>query len=97
RQVDRREPSVPRLHTLAAAATGAALAASVLKEPTHPAVSPLPDDFRWGVALAGFQSEGHSPDSNWRRYSEQHAPTVTDEIGDAADWFSHVTDDVARA
>ncbi|TWP35337.1 glycosyl hydrolase family protein [Leekyejoonella antrihumi] len=76
---------------------GAALAASAVRRPPRPGVAPLPADFRWGVALAGVQSEGHCPDSNWRRYSEQHAPTVSDEIGDTADWFCHVEEDVARA
>ncbi|MFT3712102.1 MAG: family 1 glycosylhydrolase [Archangium sp.] len=31
-------------------------------------VAPLPDDFQWGVATSGFQSEGSAPDSNWTRY-----------------------------
>lgn len=31
-------------------------------------VAPLPEDFHWGVATSGFQSEGSFPDSNWTRY-----------------------------
>ncbi len=82
---------------LALGAFGAALVTSMLRTPPTPGVAALPDDFRWGVALAGFQSEGHSPDSNWRRYSHEHTRMVSDEIGDAADWLGHVDDDVARA
>lgn len=82
---------------LLAATALAATAASYLRSPRLPEVQPLPDDFRWGIALAGFQSEGHCPDSNWKRYSDSHAPMVTDEVADAADWFNHVEDDVERA
>ncbi|GAB3207605.1 family 1 glycosylhydrolase [Nocardia tengchongensis] len=32
-------------------------------------VNPFGSDFMWGVAMSGFQSEGHAPDSNWSRYA----------------------------
>ncbi len=88
---------MPPLAKIATGTLAAALAASIVRTPRSPEVTPLPVDFRWGVALAGFQSEGRSPDSNWRRYSERHAPTVTDEVGDSVAWIDHVEDDVARA
>lgn len=87
-------PSLPKIATAALTTT---LAASALRTPSRPEVSALPDSFRWGVALAGFQSEGHSPDSNWRRYSDQHAATITDQVGDSVDWIGHLDDDIARA
>ncbi|MER2224872.1 MAG: glycoside hydrolase family 1 protein, partial [Rhodococcus sp. (in: high G+C Gram-positive bacteria)] len=45
-----------------------------------------PDDFLWGVATSGFQSEGSSPDSNWSRYSD--SGRTHDKIGDSVD-FRH--------
>lgn len=78
-------------------AAAGVVAASAVRRPSLPDVAALPDDFRWGVALAGFQSEGHSPDSNWKRYSDRGAWPVSEPVGDAADWFSHVEEDVARA
>ncbi|MBC9955846.1 family 1 glycosylhydrolase [Yimella sp. cx-51] len=86
-----------RKKMLAASGLLAITAASYLRTPKLPEVSPLPDDFRWGIALAGFQSEGHSPDSNWKRYSDSRAPMISDEVADAADWLNRVEEDVARA
>ena len=56
---------------LLAAGTAAAVAgpaAFARARPAAPATVPnLGGDFLWGVASAGFQCEGHAPDSNWLR------------------------------
>ncbi len=62
-----------------------------------PSISPAhaqPDEFLWGVASSGFQSEGSSPDSNWRRYSAtaRHEP-----IGTSVDFRHRYREDIARA
>ncbi|MEN0133909.1 MAG: family 1 glycosylhydrolase [Rhodococcus sp. (in: high G+C Gram-positive bacteria)] len=57
--------------------------------------APLPDDFLWGVATSGFQSEGSSPDSNWRRYSD--AGRTHDAIGNSVDFRHRYAEDIARA
>ncbi|BAH49006.1 putative beta-glucosidase [Rhodococcus opacus B4] len=57
--------------------------------------APLPDDFLWGVATSGFQSEGSSPDSNWRRYSG--SGRTRDAIGDSVDFRHRYPEDIARA
>lgn len=56
---------------------------------------PLPAGFLWGVASSGFQSEGHSPDSNWTRYIA--AGQKTDPIGSAVDFRHRYAADIARA
>ncbi|NDV09478.1 glycoside hydrolase family 1 protein, partial [Rhodococcus sp. IEGM 248] len=57
--------------------------------------APLPDDFLWGVATSGFQSEGSSPDSNWRRYSD--SGRTHDAIGTSVDFRHRYTEDITRA
>ena len=57
--------------------------------------APLPDDFLWGVATSGFQSEGSSPDSNWRRYSD--SGRTHDAIGNSVDFRHRYTEDITRA
>jgi beta-glucosidase len=54
----------------------------------------LGSDFLWGVASSGFQAEGHSPDSNWRRYAETKAE---DPIGNSVDFLHKYKDDIALA
>ncbi|WP_347957643.1 family 1 glycosylhydrolase [Gordonia aichiensis] len=56
---------------------------------------PLPAGFLWGVASSGFQSEGHSPDSNWTRYIA--AGKTADPIGTSVDFRHRYLDDIARA
>ncbi|GCE37201.1 Beta-galactosidase [Rhodococcus wratislaviensis] len=56
---------------------------------------PLPGDFLWGVATSGFQSEGSSPDSNWRRYSD--SGRTHDAIGNSVDFRHRYTEDITRA
>lgn len=54
-----------------------------------------PDDFLWGVATSGFQSEGSSPDSNWSRYSD--SGRTHDKIGDSVDFRHRYAEDIDRA
>src|SRR5699024_12020770 len=77
--------------------TGGALAASALKRPALPEVSPLPENFAWGLAIAGFQSEGHSPDSNWTRYVAGNAASIDQPIGDSVDFLNRYQEDIERA
>ncbi|THV41689.1 glycoside hydrolase family 1 protein [Glycomyces buryatensis] len=77
-----------------------ALFASLLIVSASPAgadetVEPLPDDFLWGVASSGFQSEGDAPDSNWLRYTEngdKHEP-----YGNGVDFRHRYAEDIALA
>ncbi|MGW5146082.1 glycoside hydrolase family 1 protein [Rhodococcus koreensis] len=57
--------------------------------------APLPDDFLWGVATSGFQSEGSSPDSNWRRYSD--SGRTHDAIGTSVDFRHRYAEDITSA
>ncbi|MFB8004217.1 family 1 glycosylhydrolase [Nocardia sp. NPDC056000] len=57
--------------------------------------SVLGDEFLWGVAASGFQSEGQSPDSNWTRYIE--ANPGWDRLGDSVDFRSRYRSDIALA
>ncbi|MGC4932187.1 family 1 glycosylhydrolase [Gordonia sp. DT30] len=59
-------------------------------------VAPLPGDFMFGVSSSGFQSEGYSPDSNWRRYSADPANTK-DRVGNSVDFFHRYREDIDRA
>lgn len=49
--------------------------------------------FYWGVATAGFQSEGSAPDSNWSRY----AATNGDPYGNAVDFRHRYPEDIRLA
>ncbi|WP_067825010.1 family 1 glycosylhydrolase [Nocardia inohanensis] len=55
----------------------------------------LGDNFLWGVAASGFQSEGQSPDSNWTRYID--ANPGWDRLGDAVDFRDRYRSDIALA
>jgi beta-glucosidase len=55
----------------------------------------LGPDFLWGVASSGFQAEGHSPDSNWRRYAE--SDQAEDRIGNSVDFLHRYKSDIALA
>ncbi|MCK0439313.1 family 1 glycosylhydrolase [Gordonia alkaliphila] len=64
------------------------------------AVGPLPDDFLWGVASSGFQTEGSSPDSNWRRYARAAAKpgaSFPDGVGSSVDFRHRYREDVRLA
>ncbi|HUS21810.1 MAG TPA: family 1 glycosylhydrolase [Aeromicrobium sp.] len=60
-----------------------------------PAPSPLGSDFLWGVASSGFQAEGYSPDSNWRRYAE--SDQAADRIGNSVDFLHRYKSDIKLA
>ncbi len=59
-------------------------------------VSPLPENFRWGVATAGFQSEGHAPDSNWKRYIEKPG-SAHEPYRESVDFWNRYKEDIALA
>src|SRR5690348_2528407 len=61
---------------------------------TRPA-PPLPTNFLWGVASAGFQVEGHTPDSNWSRYVAKKSSD--DPVGNADDFYDRYASDIALA
>ncbi|WP_280250036.1 family 1 glycosylhydrolase [Nocardia abscessus] len=58
-------------------------------------VAMLGPDFQFGVAQAGFQSEGYSADSNFLRYSDEGKLPET--VGNAVDFRHQYTQDIARA
>lgn len=64
-------------------------------DPAARAAGPLPGGFLWGVAASGFQTEGSSPDSNWRRYS--NSGRTPDRIGTSVDFRHRYREDVALA
>ena len=55
----------------------------------------LGSDFLWGVASSGFQAEGYSPDSNWRRFAE--SDKAEDRIGNSVDFLHQYKSDIALA
>ncbi|GAB2711398.1 family 1 glycosylhydrolase [Nocardia thraciensis] len=90
-----------RRHALGlfAAGTAAALAGPAPLAAARPAppatVPPLGTDFLWGVASAGFQCEGHAPDSNWTRYIAAHPDY--DRHRDAVDFYTRYASDIGLA
>ncbi|MFE3191289.1 family 1 glycosylhydrolase [Nocardia sp. NPDC059240] len=82
-------------------AAGLVMAATLLLVPGAGRTAPeahtgvLGDDFLWGVAESGFQSEGQSPDSNWSRYIE--ANPGWDRLGDSVDFRDRFRSDIALA
>ncbi|WP_440713976.1 family 1 glycosylhydrolase [Gordonia sp. FQ] len=71
------------------------LAGLLTAVPGPAAARALPDDFLWGVAASGFQTEGSSPDSNWRRYAR--SPKTHDDIGTSVDFRHRYRQDIALA
>ncbi|MFW0791772.1 family 1 glycosylhydrolase [Gordonia sp. CPCC 205333] len=59
------------------------------------AAAPLGDNFLWGVAASGFQSEGHSPDSNWTRYIREGK--TEEPIGNSVDFRHRYRSDISLA
>ncbi|MBO0856609.1 MAG: glycoside hydrolase family 1 protein [Nocardia sp.] len=58
-------------------------------------ISALGPGFLWGVSTSGFQSEGHSPDSNWTRYiagNPGYAP-----LRDSVDFYDRYASDIDSA
>jgi beta-glucosidase len=90
---------VKRLPLLAAAALLATGLTTLSSAPTHADTTPLPSlgsNFLWGVATAGFQSEGYSPDSNWTRYVAA-SKGKDDPIGTSVDFLHRYASDIALA
>lgn len=71
------------------------LAALLTAAPASARTRALPDDFLWGVSASGFQTEGSSPDSNWRRWAR--SSSTDDDIGASVDFRHRYREDVARA
>lgn len=59
-------------------------------------VTPLPQDFHWGVATSGFQSEGSFPDSNWGRYIARKGSGLSP-YRDSVDFHGRFREDIALA
>ncbi|MEV6427288.1 family 1 glycosylhydrolase [Nocardia sp. NPDC051463] len=79
-----------------AAVTTVAQGTPAAARPEPPArVAPLGEDFLWGVAASGFQSEGHAPDSNWTRYVA--AGKTDDQYQNSVDFFSRYRSDIQLA
>ena len=53
----------------------------------------FPPEFRWGVATASYQYEGHSENSQWRAWEKAGRIHNGDMAGDACDWWSHAERD----
>jgi beta-glucosidase len=92
---------ITRRHALTAFAAGAAASLaspglSASARPAPPAIVPrLGPDFFWGVASAGFQCEGHAPDSNWIRYVAANARY--DRYQNSVDFYSRHACDIELA
>jgi beta-glucosidase len=74
----------------AAALLAAAISSRAVAADQRPA-------FHWGVASAGFQCEGSTPDSNWRRYVAARGPGITDPYLNSVDFRHRYAADVALA
>ncbi|MFJ4654033.1 glycoside hydrolase family 1 protein [Nocardia sp. NPDC088792] len=85
----------PAHATLALAAAALLAAAPAAATPAPTSLPPLGPDFSWGVAMSGYQSEGHAPDSNWVRYVASH-PSY-DPYGDSVDFYDRYASDIALA
>ena len=57
----------------------------------------FPPEFRWGVATASYQYEGHSENSQWRAWEKAGRIRNGDVAGDACDWRLHAERDFDRA
>ncbi|MFC9997520.1 family 1 glycosylhydrolase [Nocardia sp. NPDC127526] len=55
---------------------------------------PLGNEFLWGVAASGFQTEGHTPDSRRRQL---YIGTELDEFPDSVDFYTRYPSDIALA
>jgi len=63
--------------------------------PAPATVAPMGDDFLWGVASSGFQSEGEAPDSNWSRHVAQGR--TEDPYLNSVDFHGRYRSDIALA
>ncbi|HEX6357577.1 family 1 glycosylhydrolase [Actinophytocola sp.] len=65
--------------------------------PPGRAAAAAQDDFLWGVATSGYQSEGSAPDSNWRRYEQAGTASIKDPYVNAVDFRHRYAEDIANA
>ncbi|WP_330180615.1 family 1 glycosylhydrolase [Nocardia sp. NBC_01503] len=92
-----------RLHRLVLTGIAAAttlLPVTAVGSATPPAATSaahgsLGENFLWGVAASGFQSEGHAPDSNWMRYIQNNPDW--DRYRNSIDFRSRYPSDIALA
>ncbi len=63
--------------------------------PAPDAIAPVGQDFLWGVASSGFQSEGDAPDSNWSRYVARGR--TEDPYQNSVDFHGRYRSDIALA
>lgn len=87
---------VSRVATIVALVVMSVVVGAPASADPAPPVTPLPAGFHWGVASSGFQFEGDTPDSNWRRYVLSRPPGV-EPIGDAVDFLHRYREDIDRA
>ncbi|MEV6067535.1 family 1 glycosylhydrolase [Nocardia sp. NPDC052001] len=73
----------------------AAVGSATPPAPTATAHGSLGENFMWGVAASGFQSEGHAPDSNWERYIQNNPDW--DRYRNSIDFRSRYPNDIALA
>ncbi|MEU2251667.1 family 1 glycosylhydrolase [Nocardia xishanensis] len=86
-----------RWHTQVALVTIAAalLLPGVVVPSANATVVPFGNEFLWGVASSGFQSEGYAPESNWTRYIDSGA--AGDEYPNSVDFVNHYASDIDLA
>lgn len=80
----------------------AVVLALVWVAPAGAAVKPLPKSFLWGVSSSGFQSEGHTTNSNWNYYIRRDdgghpVGSRKDPYGNSVDFYDHYRSDIALA
>lgn len=93
-----RSPTRRQILAAVAAATATALVGvpTAHARPAPPTrIPPLGDDFLWGVASSGYQSEGTAPDSNWSRYVAQGK--ITDPYLNTVDFYGRFRSDIGLA
>ncbi|MFI5776243.1 family 1 glycosylhydrolase [Nocardia sp. NPDC051570] len=85
-----------RLLAAAAAVTALVATGPVAAAAPAPAAElpSLGEQFLWGVAASGFQSEGRAPDSNWTRYI---ATGAVEPYHDSVRFLDRYTADIDRA
>ncbi|MVU76781.1 family 1 glycosylhydrolase [Nocardia sp. ET3-3] len=75
--------------------TGSASGSGTGSSGAPTSVPSLGPDFLWGVAMAGFQSEGHAPDSNWSRYA--NSGKAHDPYLNSVDFYDRYAEDIDLA
>jgi beta-glucosidase len=65
--------------------------------PRAEALRRFPQDFHWGVATSGYQSEGYNADSNWTRYEANHTSSIQDPYRNSVDFRHRYPQDIGVA